>query len=244
MNYSCNVCHQSYLRKSSLDKHKILCDFKHQSKREIAVEAQESGDIPTHLQLVKIVQELVSKLNDMEAKMVHMHKWVERRKQKINVLQWLNSQTTPSVNWETWITTIQVQSSDVRHLLENTVNDTIGQIIIRCVELAPDSVPVKAFTQKNGLLYIVDNAFMWKVMESADLVKLTKHIQTALFRELDEWRENNHLEDMQLFIKINKAIIKTTSITQSADGVMHKVKNAIYMHLKTDLQLMVQLDFE
>ena len=67
--YCCQVCKKTYTRKTSLDKHKILCDFKTKTKLEHQVEEEELGDVPTHEQLVKIVQELTFKYVKLEEKM-------------------------------------------------------------------------------------------------------------------------------------------------------------------------------
>ena len=72
--YCCSVCKKNYTRKSSLDKHKILCDFKAKSKQEHQVDEEELGDTPTHEQLVKIVQELTFKYVKLEEKMEHLQK--------------------------------------------------------------------------------------------------------------------------------------------------------------------------
>jgi hypothetical protein len=50
----CAVCNKQYTRKSSLDKHKILCDFKMKTKRERQIDMEESSDIPTYYELIKI----------------------------------------------------------------------------------------------------------------------------------------------------------------------------------------------
>jgi hypothetical protein len=71
--YCCQVCKKTYTRKTSLDKHKILCDFKTKTKLEHQVEEEELGDVPTHEQLVKIVQELTFKYIKLEEKMEHLH---------------------------------------------------------------------------------------------------------------------------------------------------------------------------
>ena len=86
----CENCNKEYTRKYSLDKHKILCDFKIRTKRQDQIDNEELGDTPTHYQLVKIVQELTLKMTKMEEKMEQMQKWVDKTKKKINVLEWLN----------------------------------------------------------------------------------------------------------------------------------------------------------
>lgn len=81
--YCCNICNKKYTRKVSLDKHKILCEFKLKTKNEIKVETEEAADIPNHLQLVKIVQELSLKLYKMEEKMEEMQQWVDKKEKTI-----------------------------------------------------------------------------------------------------------------------------------------------------------------
>jgi hypothetical protein len=84
--YCCNLCKKSYTRKSSLDKHKLLCDYKTKSKLEHKVEDEELGDTPTYEQLVKIVQELAFKYVKLEEKIEQMQVWVSQKKQKIKVI--------------------------------------------------------------------------------------------------------------------------------------------------------------
>ena len=80
--FCCTVCNKQYTKKSSLDKHKILCDFKMKTKRENQIELEESGDIPTHLQLVKIVQALSLELEKTKEKLADMEKWIAKKKRK------------------------------------------------------------------------------------------------------------------------------------------------------------------
>ena len=43
--YHCVVCNKQYTRKSSLDKHTILCEFKIRTKRDLTIAVEESSDI-------------------------------------------------------------------------------------------------------------------------------------------------------------------------------------------------------
>ena len=60
--YSCMHCFKSYTRKLSYDRHVILCEVLHQTKRIRICEKEESTDIPSHAQLYHIVQELALKI--------------------------------------------------------------------------------------------------------------------------------------------------------------------------------------
>ena len=79
----CHVCNKKYKKLASLNKHKILCDFKMKTKRERQIELEELEDIPSHYQLVKIVQELTLKLIKMEEKMEDMQQFVNKKKRVI-----------------------------------------------------------------------------------------------------------------------------------------------------------------
>ena len=85
MTHSCGLCNKSYTRKTSYDRHVILCEILHQSKREKKCKGQELSDIPSHTQLFLIVQELALKNQILETKMIEMQKWVETKKKKLNV---------------------------------------------------------------------------------------------------------------------------------------------------------------
>ena len=82
MTHSCGLCNKSYTRKTSYDRHVILCEILHQSKREKKCKGQELSDIPSHTQLFLIVQELALKNQILETKMIEMQKWVETKKKK------------------------------------------------------------------------------------------------------------------------------------------------------------------
>ena len=66
--YVCDICNKQYTKKTSFDKHKLVCEFKIKSKRELEIEVEESSDIPTYNQLVQIVQEMSLKIIKMEEK--------------------------------------------------------------------------------------------------------------------------------------------------------------------------------
>ena len=86
-NYECILCHKKYSRKSSFDKHMILCEFNHRSKFDREREFEESGDVPTNIQLMGIIQHLSAKLDAMETKMEHMQRIHGYNNKKIDVIQ-------------------------------------------------------------------------------------------------------------------------------------------------------------
>lgn len=253
--YCCELCHKQYTKKSSLDKHKILCDFKLKTKREKQIEIEELGDTPNHLELVKIVQELTLKLVKMEEKMDEMQKWVIKKKKKINIISWLNSNVNATISFLEWMHSfINITSEHFETLMENTAYYTIQHIFEDNLCKKDDFVyPICCFSQKPGIFYIceknADGNSEWKEMDSANMVLLFKKIHNGIIKELTNWKNKNQHQfddNDKISILFNKAVIKimNVNITNPNDTSFSKVKHGLYNYLKTDLKMVLEFDFE
>ena len=249
----CAVCNKQYTRKSSLDKHKILCDFKIKTKREHQVDEEELGDTPTHYQLVKIVQELTLKMIKMEEKMEQMQKWVDKKKRKLNVVMWLNTNVNPTISFMEWIhSEVIVKPEHFENLIENSIFHTLQQIFEDNLAEKVDFVyPISCFSQKVGVFYICDKkedgSSEWRQLVLTDMILILKTIQNGMIRELTKWKaENQHKFDDndKISILFNKAVIKLMNISFSQDSNLSRIKNGLYNYLKTDLKSVVEFDFE
>lgn len=251
--FCCAVCNKQYTRKSSLDKHTILCDFKMKTKREHQIESEELGDVPTHYQLVKIVQELTFKMIKMEEKMEQMQKWVDRKKRKLNVVMWLNSNVNPTIGFLEWVhTSLIVKSEHFENLMENSIFHTIQQVFEDNLSEKTDFVyPISCFSQKVGVFYISDKkedgSAEWRQLVLTDMILILKTVQNGMIRELSKWKaDNQHKFDDndKISILFNKAVIKLMNISFSQDNNLTRIKNGLYNYLKTDLKSVVEFDFE
>jgi len=182
MTHSCGLCNKPYTRKTSYDRHVILCEILHQSKREKKCKGQELSDIPSHTQLFLIVQELALKNQILESKMIEMQKWVETKKKKLNVLLWLNTNITPSVTYTEWVNGLNVTQDDFQYLIDQNITDTIAGIIRKnlqqedgkshnpsttstdysretsaCKQAYVSLHPLFCFVQKSNVFYIYDD---------------------------------------------------------------------------------------
>lgn len=251
--YCCAVCQKQYTRKSSLDKHKILCDFKMKTKRERQIEEEETSDIPNHNQLVKIVQELTLKLIKMEEKMEQMQKFVDKKKKKLNIVSWLNSNVNPTMGFLEWVhNSLIVKQEHFEDLMENTLHHTIQEIFQDNLCERTDFIyPIICFSQKSGIFYVADkkedNTAEWRQLVLADMVLMLKTLQNRLIKELGKWKaENQHKFDDndKIAILFNKTLIKLMNISFSQDNNLSKIKNNLYHYLKSDLKSVIEYDFE
>lgn len=251
--YCCVVCNKNYTKKSSLDKHNILCDFKLKTKRELQIETEELNDIPNHLQLVKIVQELTLKMIKMEEKMGEMQKWVDKKKKKLNVITWLNSSVVPTIGFLEWVkSTLVVKQEHFENLMENSLFHTVQQVFEHNLCEKSDFIyPIRAFSQKQGIFYICekkeDGSPEWKQLVLTDMVIILKTIQTRMIKELAKWKAENQskFDDNDKISELfNKAVIKLMNISFTQDATMSRIKNGLYNYLKMDLKTMIECEFE
>ena len=247
--YSCALCKKDYTRKSSLDKHIVLCEFKSKSKLDLQVAVEEAPDKPTYDQLVQIVQELSIKYVRMEEKMGEMQQYIDRKKKKVDVIGWLNTHVKPTTGFLEWVNSIvTVEPSHFLYLLrpETTIFETLHEVFAYNLEKRDFICPLTCFAQKNGVFYICepdqDNGFVWVELELKDFVLLLKQVQRKLIGELSEWRKTNQklfYENDKIADQFNKAVIKLMNITFVQDANMSKIKNSLYHYLKVDLDCLV-----
>jgi hypothetical protein len=250
--FCCGVCNKPYTLKSSLDKHKILCEFKMKTKRENQIELEELGDIPSHLQLVKIVQQLSLELEKANEKLSEMEKWVSKKKRKLNIVLWLNTNVTPTMGFLEWVhTELVVKPDHFENLMENNLFNTIQQIFVDNLSTKEDMVyPISCFTQKSGVFYICekkeDGSPEWRQLVLEDMVLLLKIVKNNMLKQVTKWKEENQYkfdDNDKIAILFNKAVIKLMNISFSQDATLSRIKNGLYNYLKTDLKA-VDFEFE
>jgi hypothetical protein len=244
--YSCSVCNKKYSRKHSLDKHKILCEFNYQSIRERNIVNEEIEDIPSFLELVKIVQELHIKNSKMEEKITNMQKWVDKKKQKIDILNWLDVNVTPTLSFNDWVCSNIIRESDYIYLLENTIYQTVQQILIYNLTLSNTVYPIMCFSEKVGNFYIYDNN-VWRHYDNDDFFKLLRKIRNELIDIITAWQltnENELSSNDRLSNQFNKSIIKLMDISITENNNFGKFKSGLYNYLKKDMKCIIEYEYE
>ena len=145
--YQCCICDKNYIRKSSLERHQILCDYLIKSKREKDVLLEEANDIPTYLELVGIVKEISIKYASLQEKMENMEKWIEKKKKKINVIEWLTINRIPHFIFNEWNNQLIVTELEIEYLMENNIFQTIHKL---WEKIDIKNIPIACFNQKNN----------------------------------------------------------------------------------------------
>ena len=109
MAYICSSCSRSYKRKSSLDKHHVLCAFNHTRKRDGGVMCEMDSDDKEFenslsiKDLYSVIVDLSLKYDKLQADYDVLSKWVKQKKRKINIIDWLNEKCKAECVWDKWL---------------------------------------------------------------------------------------------------------------------------------------------
>jgi len=248
--YLCQHCGKKHTRKTSHDRHILLCEIVYCSKREKKCESEENSDIPNYLQLYKIVQELAVKNAVLESKMQEMQKLFDKKKKSIDVVEWLITNRSNLVDtFCEWQKKLVVTPDHIDLLIEENVVKAICEAINENTNCIQD-VPITCFHQKTNLFYIFykeGDQSGWKRATPDDLILFIKHIHKKLWFQLSCWKERN-AEKMKTNDKLcdlySRTVIKLTGLNFDQDSAqMCKIRSHLYGHLKMDLKNIVEYDF-
>lgn len=244
----CSYCGKDYTRKTSLQRHQILCETIHKSKRDKLCEQEESSDIPSRQQLYQIIQELAIKYDKLQEKMNDLQKWVQTKKKKVNIIEWLNNNHPQSISFQMWMKSINVTESHVKLLIEENIVQTMNTILRD--NLQPEKgKPFASFSQKTNQIYtFAESPNEWRLLTQEDFATLIKQIHSRILRELCEWRNKNAkeiAESEKMSELYNKTVIKLMGLNFNPDSTaLVKIRSNLYNSLKIDLKQTLELEFE
>lgn len=242
----CIHCGKSYRKKSNLDKHVIICQLLNESKKKLIIE--DDQDIPSQRKMYELLLELGSKYNRLEEKVDELNKWVIKKKKKINIVEWLNTNITPEMKFESLIEKIIVIDDDVKYLFQNSFIDTLNHIFSRNIYNLSEKSPMFAFAQKTNVFYFYENEEKkWALLTNELLIKFLNKVYMKLFRVFGEHKKVNvdRLDNDESFsLLCDKTSVKMMSIDFREETILGKVKTNMYSRMKTDMKALVEYEFE
>ena len=253
----CVHCGKGYKTRINLEKHLVLCELLHKSKRSLLNEDEELP-MPSQKQMFQMLLELGQKYNKLEEKIDEMNKWVVKKKKKINVLEWLNVNMVPNLIFENFTDKISIIESDMEFLLQNSFLDTINNIFARTIyDVSENENPIFAFAQKSNIFYIYDtnsskinnenNQPCWLELPKDKLIRFLNKMQMKISKSFYEWRKKNaekiHNND-NLSTSCDNAVLQIMSIEFKQDSTLSKMKTIMYNRMKTDMKALIEYEFE
>ena len=243
----CVHCGKSYVKRPTLNKHMIICELLQRSKRSKPVEDEEPN-VPSQQRLFQMLIELGDKYSKLEEKLEDINKWVVKKKKKVNVLEWLNANITPSMTFNDIIDKITVDENDANLIIENPFNAVLNEIFSRSIYSFNESEqPIFAFVQKPNVFYIYNAEKAWVELSRELLIKFLNRVHMKAIKAFYDWRQKkaNEIKSSDSFaIMCDKTLVKLMSVEFDQDSTLSKTRSAMYNKMKTDMKTMIEYEFE
>jgi uncharacterized protein YeeX (DUF496 family) len=244
----CIHCGKSYKTRINLNKHLVICELLQKSKKKSNIVIEEDEPIPSQRKMFEMLIELGQKYSRLEEKVEELNKWVVKKKKKINILEWLNVNIKPNINFENIIDKIVVNQQDIKNLLEKSFYDVLNEIFSRTIyNFSETENPIFAFLQKQNVFYIYDSNETWIELSRERLIKFLNKVYMKIFKEFYEWKKINVKEiksDDRLAIISDKTLVKITSIEINQETILGKIRSNMFSRMKTDMKALVEYEFE
>lgn len=246
----CVHCGKNYIKRVNLDKHTIICELLHNSKKSKLV-IEEDDQLPSQRKMFQMLIELGIKFNKLEENVEEINKWVVKKKKKINVLEWLNANMTPNIVFDSIIDKIIINEEDLKILMNNQFNDTLNEVFTRTIYNFNESEnPIFAFVQKANVFYIydiIDNKNIWVELSRERLIKFLNKVHMKIMKAFYDWKKTKEADiksNDSFAIMCDKTTVKLMSVEFKQESILSKVRSAMFAKMKTDMKALIEYEFE
>lgn len=197
----CHYCNRSFSRKTILSYHSPLCKQIHTIKREKVNEFDAYEPLMSDKQRDNMIRHLFFQVTKMNDKMQHMQKEITslKNRQRMNILSLLNSaESKPVKTFQQWIKSLVITQRHLEVVFQTSLRDGIMRVMQDNLETAKNLrtfLPVKAYTQKAGTLYVYatqdDDSAKWVMLDTHLFRKSTGSLGARFFELFLQWQTDN-----------------------------------------------------
>ena len=248
----CNYCGKIYRKKNNLNKHILVCELIDRNKKNakgktlLLEETDFEEELPSQQKMFKILLELAEKYNKLELKMAEMDKFIVKKKNKINVIEWLNTNIVPNIIFDKLDESIKIIEDDVTFLLNNSFYDTLNEVFSRSIYCNDSNIldPIIAFTQKSNIFYVYDTVNLWQELTKERLIKFLNKIHIKIYKNFYDWKKGQNNMDDRFSTICDKTTVNLMNVDFKKDNILSKVRGSMYNKMKRDMKALVEYDFE
>mgnify|MGYP001102446581 CR=1 FL=1 len=225
--YNCIHCGKCYLRLSSLDKHRVLCDLQHSSSLQHKIASQEADDVPSYQQLVNIVQQLHIQTKNLEIKLENKAKTFNKKA----IIDFINDKFNNQINFVDWLARIDLKIQ-IEKLWSKKINEIVV-LLLNTIFNENNSSEVPFIFHKNKCF--VYTSEKWKELNIDNLKLLSNKLHEIYFNQLTSWNNLNQtllIKNDQLAINYNQLLLGCLNIPKKTT----LIKQYILENLKNNLQ--------
>ena len=230
MVHNCS-CGKTFQRLTAFKRHRGICEILREKTHIQKKELEETSDIPPLGDMWLIIKTLVEENDKLKKELKKIKANVGIQNKRIKVLDWLNVNIKPEIDYEEWLNKINIVEKDLSKIFEmgfiNGMIDILENI---------NKEHIKAYNQKPNKLYIYTNG-EWKIIDLYDFKTLILKIQRSLVLLFIKWSNDNEkiVSDHQSNEYLNKSI----AVMGGKKGFSATIKplyNKFYRSIKIDFK--------
>ena len=241
--FNCTFCSKVYTKEQSYNKHKLICEILSNGGENNFDQNYKNLGIQN---LSLLVIELVKSNDKLQKDILELKNWVQIKKEKLRVIDWLNENYIINQNFNEFLSRIEITPSDLKIIFNS--NFIIGaseilQYIISQNKIREFDIPLKSFDQKDNLIYVFKEK--WEILSQEDFEKIFDCISKGILIEFKKWQEENNYrlysEDFSsVYIENLKKIMGGGETFEKQKKIIHK---NLYKYLKINLQKIIKYEF-
>ena len=253
--YNCKYCNRTYKLKPNYDKHYLLCDTLNKTRIGKSKNTKENNAddyVPSMRDMFTLILELTAKNSRLEQKVEELSKWAESKKKKLNVIDWLNEKYTKNIKYTDWLAGINITRNHLEAVFKSDMVTGCYEILqsLLSVNMTEDisneqTTPIKAFDQKENILFIYNDDNKWEILTLPMFAKLMNILSKNIITEFLKWKTENkskmRQDDFSYTYARNVQKIMGGNITQ--EQIHMRVKRELYNYLKMNLRNVVEYEF-
>tara|TARA_B100001094_G_scaffold167490_1_gene162046 strand:+ start:2036 stop:2863 length:828 start_codon:yes stop_codon:yes gene_type:complete len=262
--YNCNYCNRKYKIKTCYDKHVNICRLlnndafklkdvsesksksksKSESHFDFDFDFEERDNTPSKREMWQIILHQTSELKKLKKEIDKLKQRDYYHIKKISVIDYLNTNYKPKINYEDWVKNINITQDDLNFIFEYGSIKGIVLILKNFslkgteadLDLDSKNIPIISTNHTLGKLYIYSND-CWNVMNDEQFKNLLQTINKKIFNEFEKWRvecEKNMNKEKysELYtLYVNKIV----SGKYSNQQIQTRIKNGMYNFLRINL---------
>jgi hypothetical protein len=200
--------------------------------------------------MYKIILDLTVKYNELQEKVDIMSKYVDVKKKKINIIEWLNTSMAPEEIFDkSFAQRIGIIEADVECIINkgNTFYDALQLLFDRTIYIS-SLQPMFALSQKANCIYIRTESG-WEELSREKLIYFLNIVHFNFVKSLSAWNKKNMetkstTENELLADVYSHATIKLMGVDFKKESILNKIKTSIYENIKKDMKSLIQHEFE
>ena len=243
--FECHHCSKNYKIKKAFDRHILVCNILSKTTTERKYENEEYENLPNLKEMYSMIKMLILKNEQLEKQVNKMNSWINNKK-RVNIIEWLNENDTPNLDFNQWIETIEISNEHMEFVFEHNfvegIDLTVREIMNKDLELRP----LKSFEQREGIIYVYNGSEnKWEIIGNHQMELIFIKITKGLLNQLKLWQDKNRHRLCQngFTEKYIENVKKITGGDLTKEQQIHKIKQSFYNTLKVNIKNIIQYEF-